>query len=706
MYDPFIDSIQDPQPLQAPLAPSRSATPSAVPPPSHPRADQTSSDDVAALFDPLASLPASNHIPRAPTPSRSTFTTSKLSYDPGAQPKQRPGMLTIATPSNPPPISSPGDPLESLLGTRPNDDGRPKPTRTFSTTPLFQPPPISHKLPPSSFARPVAHSRAISDDFGSFVSVPPALDPLSSGGSSTSIAVSTTSTQKSTIITDTSDFTTGAKQRHAENAERILGEFAKSEEGSGDFLGWLDDAEKEGPVDEVVRDKILKGEEGPSSPPATPVEGPPPTTRTPKHKTPQDMAIKRNNSGSRERSDEGAAGYFPPPSLPRRLTTLLSTSGPALAQMSPSTHKHGIGDGVDDVDDLHGIMAMPGSSSVERLSSIPHMVGLQPHPPMTLGEVAADPQPGISKAATFPPPISSTSSRLPKTIPDSFLTHHTPFASVKYIPPTGAPGFAGEEGWDTGGFAADWDGEGMMGAKGGKTRGEKIKPKSVPRVIKLIGRKEETAGVLTRGLGDVLRPRLPALARLCHTWTLLYSMDQHGISLHTFYNFSSSSASSTSKISGGRKGALLVIRDALDGVFGAYIGEGLRMNMTGERHFGGGDSFLWKTSSYIPDPQAETDEDELPVVNFYKWTGRNDYVALCEPDFVSLGGGDDGKTGLYLASSLLDGSSAKSKTFDNDVLCAEEDVVENSNSMGAPRLEGRTAKFEIIGLEVWGLVAS
>lgn len=35
----------------------------------------------------------------------------------------------------------------------------------------------------------------------------------------------------------------------------------------------------------------------------------------------------------------------------------------------------------------------------------------------------------------------------------------------------------------------------------------------------------------------------------------------------------------------------------------------------------------------------EKDEDELPTVEFFKWTGRNDYVALCEPDSVSVGGG-------------------------------------------------------------------
>jgi hypothetical protein len=40
-------------------------------------------------------------------------------------------------------------------------------------------------------------------------------------------------------------------------------------------------------------------------------------------------------------------------------------------------------------------------------------------------------------------------------------------------------------------------------------------------------------------------------------------------------------------------------------------------------------------------------------------------------------------------------------TFDNDVLCAGGEE-ESGTGMGVLKLESRTVKFEIIGLEVWG----
>lgn len=54
--------------------------------------------------------------------------------------------------------------------------------------------------------------------------------------------------------------------------------------------------------------------------------------------------------------------------------------------------------------------------------------------------------------------------------------------------------------------------------------------------------------------------------------------------------------------------------------------------------------FLWKATETIVDPKEEEAIGEdvevlCPTVKVFKWTGMNDYVALCEKDSVSFGGG-------------------------------------------------------------------
>ena len=105
--------------------------------------------------------------------------------------------------------------------------------------------------------------------------------------------------------------------------------------------------------------------------------------------------------------------------------------------------------------------------------------------------------------------------------------------------------------------------------------------------------------------------------------------------------------------------------------------------------------FLWKYHDH-----------ELKV---FKCTGKNNYIALCEPEYISFGGGSvsssnrfhdlvfdrcvdrDGHYGLYLDESLFDGSSAPCPTFNNEPLCSP-----------GPR-KGASVTFECVGLEVWGM---
>jgi hypothetical protein len=96
-----------------------------------------------------------------------------------------------------------------------------------------------------------------------------------------------------------------------------------------------------------------------------------------------------------------------------------------------------------------------------------------------------------------------------------------------------------------------------------------------------------------------------------------------------------------------------------------------------------------------------------------------EYVALCEPEYISFGGGcvtfsilliyfvklwislvsiqlyiilnRDGRYGLYLDDTLLDGSLAHCPTFENQPLC----------SPGTRK--GGNVTFDYVGLEVWAV---
>ncbi|KAG1836973.1 TLD-domain-containing protein [Suillus subalutaceus] len=260
----------------------------------------------------------------------------------------------------------------------------------------------------------------------------------------------------------------------------------------------------------------------------------------------------------------------------------------------------------------------------------------------------------------------------------SGITSGTPFGTHPYIPPSGAPGFAGDRTWDKG-FSDALQDEEMSEVKGVLGKGKKT------HVLNLVGRREGTTVVLSETIANLIRPHLPALTRLPRTWTLLYSLDQHGISLNTLYSRCEPKLPSTP---GATKGALVVVKDARDAIFGVWMGDGLWLERGG--YYGSGESFLWRYQR----PSSKEDEPEEGTLDVYKWTGRNDYVALCEPGFISFGGGD-GHYGLYLDASLLDGSSAPCPTFDNPVLCSRVDA----GGIGIKK----DVSFECVGLEVWGV---
>jgi len=286
-------------------------------------------------------------------------------------------------------------------------------------------------------------------------------------------------------------------------------------------------------------------------------------------------------------------------------------------------------------------------------------------------------------------------------VPDAQISHGTPFsrslkgspfASHVYIPPTGAPGFQGERyDWDKG-FSAELDNEldkeynsaerELTGVAKKKGKGKQREVVGVGRLmekksgsVELLGRKASTTSILGVQLADAIRPHLPALARLPRKWTLIYSLDQHGISLNTLYSRCETHMQ-TKPGTSGPAGVLVVVKDAGDGLFGVWMAEEGIHPSRGKGYYGSGECFLWR---YI--------EGKFQV---YKWTGKNNYVALCEPGFLSFGGGD-GNYGLYLDDTLCEGSSAPCPTFENEPLCSP-----GSSNAGV-------VAFECVGVEVWGV---
>ncbi|CAO3651848.1 unnamed protein product [Cunninghamella blakesleeana] len=174
--------------------------------------------------------------------------------------------------------------------------------------------------------------------------------------------------------------------------------------------------------------------------------------------------------------------------------------------------------------------------------------------------------------------------------------------------------------------------------------------------VQLIERRQDTTPVLTNDLADNLRPFFPSRFRLSKKWALLYSLDQHGISITTLYRL----------VKNNKGPCILCIKDADDKVFGAFLNESLKPSSS---YYGTGECFLWRTTK--------------EGVKVYPWTGKNEYMILSEHEFIAIGGGD-GKFGLWLNSDLDKGYSTCCPTFDNEPLVDQHE-------------------FNCIELEVWGL---
>ncbi|KAK7208306.1 TLD-domain-containing protein [Myxozyma melibiosi] len=202
--------------------------------------------------------------------------------------------------------------------------------------------------------------------------------------------------------------------------------------------------------------------------------------------------------------------------------------------------------------------------------------------------------------------------------------------------------------------------------------------------LTLDGYREQTrVRLLSPQLAEEIRHLLPLRLQLYDTWRLCYSLEQHGVSLTTLYNLCVPPRGTS------RPGYVLIVEDKHGGIFGAYLNEYPHPTKNG-RYYGNGECFLWKSKVIPNTPLASTtslsDTASIRSVNMqfkaFPYTGINDYMILCDPGFISVGGGD-GKYGIYIDDRFEKGISNSCPAFGNEPL--------SDSGM----------KFDIVGVEIW-----
>ncbi|KAI5953481.1 OXR1 [Candida jiufengensis] len=227
--------------------------------------------------------------------------------------------------------------------------------------------------------------------------------------------------------------------------------------------------------------------------------------------------------------------------------------------------------------------------------------------------------------------------------------------------------------------------------------------------------------LLDQELASNIRNLLPARLQLFDRWDLIYSLNQHGISLNTLYRNSrpehqlaeykkrkkqekgfadsvvnkmmvTNSNPHYSSIEPKRpQGYVLIIKDENNSKFGAFLNENLKP-MDHKRYYGNGECFLWKCEKYDPSKlnHSNNQKQNKHEVRFkaFMYTGINDNMIYSNHDFIAIGS-SHGQNGLYIDKSLCKGVSYACETFGNEIL----------NTNGEQNLQ--FGSFKILGLEIW-----
>jgi len=176
---------------------------------------------------------------------------------------------------------------------------------------------------------------------------------------------------------------------------------------------------------------------------------------------------------------------------------------------------------------------------------------------------------------------------------------------------------------------------------------------------------DENSVILNSIIASSIYTAIPKRFQIKRSMTLLYSLRMHGSSLRTFYSRSVVGSSF-------QQPQVLVIRDDLDNVFGAFVTEAFHPS---NHFYGDGECFLWK----VDVNQSSTYGSN--IIKIFKWTEKNYFCIYSNNEHISLGAGD-GHAGLYLDANLNEGNSSPCDTFNNEILSSQKD-------------------FKIIDVELW-----
>lgn len=175
-------------------------------------------------------------------------------------------------------------------------------------------------------------------------------------------------------------------------------------------------------------------------------------------------------------------------------------------------------------------------------------------------------------------------------------------------------------------------------------------------------------------VAEEIRLMLPQRLQLLDSWELVYSTEQHGISLTTLY------ANCTVHDKTRRPGFVLVIQTNKNEIFGGFSNEPFHLSSS---YYGNGECFLFKCSHKANVSGEKSPESSLGFRGF-PYSGLNEYMVLSSHDFLSMGGGSSGHYGVWIDSNFDKGLTATCESYGNEPLTSD----------------GRT-KFSILNLEVW-----